>query len=72
MARSAQPRAVSGESTRYTAALKAEIVLAIRKRRISRRRAMREHSLSLEELKSWEAAFDRGGVKALRVRALRR
>jgi len=67
----AQPD-IRESALRYTAAFKAQIVLAIRESRLSRFRAMQEHALSAEELKSWETAFARGSVKALRVRAIRR
>ena len=70
--KTAQPH-IRESPMRYSANVKAQIVIAIRKRQLSRRQAMREHRLSLEELKSWEEAFDRGCVKSgLRVRAIRR
>src|SRR5262249_60348077 len=47
---------------RYTLGRKAEIVLAIRAKKISREQAMREHGLSDDELATWERNFDCYGV----------
>jgi len=44
---------------------KASVVLAIRSGLICREDACRDYLLSLEELAAWEAAFDRGGHRAL-------
>ena len=51
---------------RYTPGRKAEIVLAIRAKKISREQAMREHGLSDDELATWERDFDCHGVNGLR------
>jgi len=55
---------------RYTARRKAQIVAAVRDGRISRRRAMHDHSISAEELDAWMADFDRHGVPGLRTTKL--
>ena len=44
---------------------KASVVLAIRSGLICREDACRDYMLSAEELAQWEAAFDRGGHRAL-------
>jgi Protein of unknown function (DUF1153) len=48
---------------------KAAVVLSIREGLISREEAYAAYSLSPEELAAWEAAFDRGGHKALTNKA---
>ena len=45
------------------------MVLCIRSGLISREEAYAAYSLSPEELAAWEAAFDRGGYKALTNKA---
>jgi hypothetical protein len=45
--------------------MKAAVVIAIRSRFITREQAYADYLLSPEELESWEAAYDRGGHKAL-------
>jgi hypothetical protein len=48
---------------------KAAVVLAVRAGQITRDEAYSRYRLSPEELVSWEAAFDRGGHKALMSKA---
>ena len=47
---------------------KAAVVLGIRNRLITREEAYEVYSLSPEELDAWEAAFDRGGHRALSIK----
>jgi hypothetical protein len=49
--------------------IKAAVVLGIRNHLITREEAYAAYSLSPEELTAWEAAFDRGGQRALSNRA---
>lgn len=52
--------------------MKAAVVMAIRDRLITRQEAYEQYDLSPEELASWEAAFDRGGQRALSDKAMLR
>src|SRR4029079_18236760 len=48
---------------------KAAVVLGLRKGLITREQAYEMYRLSVEELASWEDAFDRGGYRALALKA---
>ena len=48
---------------------KAAVVLGIRKGMITREQAYEMYRLSPEELASWDEAFDRGGYRALALKA---
>jgi hypothetical protein len=48
---------------------KAAVVLGIRNGVITREQAYSWYSLSPEELATWEGAYDRGGYKALSLKA---
>lgn len=53
--------------SRWTAKRKAEIVRLIRAGDLSREQACRAHAISPEELETWLARYDDGGVQALRA-----
>jgi len=60
------------DTARWVANRKAEIVMAIRDRAISRKHACERYRLSLEELASWEEAFEQHGIAGLRVASRQR
>jgi hypothetical protein len=53
-------------TTRWSARLKAAVVVAARNGTISREEAYRRYLLSPEELAAWETALDHNGVPGLR------
>jgi hypothetical protein len=53
-------------TTRWSARLKAAVVVAARNGTISREEAYRRYLLSSEELAAWEAALDQNGIPGLR------
>jgi hypothetical protein len=55
---------------RWVSRRKAAVVLAIRAGVISREQAYERYGLSPEELAVWEAAFDRHGIRGLRITSL--
>jgi hypothetical protein len=57
----------SCDTKRWVASRKAAVVIAVRKRVISRRKACDWYQLSSEELASWEVAFKQSGVTGLRA-----
>jgi hypothetical protein len=59
------------DTVRWVANRKAAIVMAIRDRAISRKHACERYRLSLEELASWEAAFEKHGTAGLRAASRR-
>ncbi len=72
---SAAPPAASlppRNTTRWVASRKAQVVAAVVSGQITIEEAMARYSLSLEEFAAWQRAFDRGGVKALRMGAIAR
>lgn len=52
---------------RYTAKIKAEIVLAVRNGDLTEKEACEEHNISPAEFAGWARALDRAGTQGLRV-----
>jgi hypothetical protein len=55
---------------RWVSRRKAAVVVAMRAGVISREEAYERYALSPEELAVWEAAFDRHGIRGLRITSL--
>ena len=66
------PKALPAADTAWGTRKKAAVILAIRWGFIGRDAACARYLLSPEELVTWEVAFDRGGHRALSVKAAAR
>jgi hypothetical protein len=58
--------------TRWGSRRKAAVVLGLRAGVLTREEAFERYRLSAEELASWEAAFEKGGLQALSRKAVTR
>jgi Protein of unknown function (DUF1153) len=64
------PGLPSADTKRWVSRRKAAVVLATRAGVISREQACERYGVSPEELAAWEMAFDRHGIRGLRVTSL--
>jgi len=60
------------ETKRWSSRRKAAILVPVRTGVINRHEACQRYLLSEEELAGWEVAFDRAGIRGLRVQSYRR
>lgn len=57
----------SADTKRWSSRRKAAVVVATRTGVITREEACQRYLLSEEELAAWESAFDRSGIRGLRI-----
>ena len=59
-------------TARWTSARKAQVVRALEQERLTMGDACDLYALSVEEIVSWQRAFERAGIQALRITHLQR